>query len=237
MIWFSCKQCGKTHGRVENSIGATIFCDCGHGVLVPWESTAPEPEAPVAVPASLPPPLKLEPVTFDPTPSAPGPPPLERGATQRRRRPRVGPRDPRYCFNHEHSPKQSACADCGESFCSQCLVTIQKCLVCGPCKNFRVRVLMQPGPTSKLALASAVLAFIPALPIIMMTQSLGGWFLGIVAIIPQGVAITLGIMALREAERDPGTGGRSLAFTGVMGALLTSFVVLFIALYTPRVWT
>ena len=61
MIWFSCKQCGKTHGRPETAAGATIFCDCGTGLVVPWESTAAEP---AAVPAELAPP-PLEPVPFE----------------------------------------------------------------------------------------------------------------------------------------------------------------------------
>src|SRR5262249_16114600 len=48
MIWFSCKQCGKVHGRAENSAGTLVFCDCGQGNTVPWESTAAEPEEPGA---------------------------------------------------------------------------------------------------------------------------------------------------------------------------------------------
>ena len=45
MIWFACKQCGKVHSRPESAAGAMVFCDCGQGCIVPWESTAPEPEA------------------------------------------------------------------------------------------------------------------------------------------------------------------------------------------------
>src|SRR5262245_18483999 len=118
VIWFSCK-CGKTHGRPETAIGATIFCECGQGVLVPWESTASEP---APVPDMLEP-LKLEtaeaaalpavPLRAEPVPKPP------RG----RRRPRLGPRDPQFCFNHEETARQATCGDCGESFCSGCLVS------------------------------------------------------------------------------------------------------------------
>ena len=81
MIWFACKQCGKTHGRPDSAIGATIFCDCGCGLLVPWESTAAEPSTPVIV-ADMPLAFKLEPVTFDPVASkselpTPVPPPRQ----------------------------------------------------------------------------------------------------------------------------------------------------------------
>src|SRR5437588_8008736 len=75
MIWFTCKKCGKTHGRAENSAGSMIFCDCGHGSLVPWESTAPEPAAaPVAGVPKVP---DLAPLQFDPVqmPLPPGVPP------------------------------------------------------------------------------------------------------------------------------------------------------------------
>ena len=53
MIWFTCKQCGKTHGRPENSVGSLVFCECGAGNTVPWESTVAEPEQPAAAPAAL----------------------------------------------------------------------------------------------------------------------------------------------------------------------------------------
>jgi hypothetical protein len=233
MIWFSCKQCGKVHGRPENSIGTTIFCECGQGLLVPWESTAPEPETPIPVLAK-PPPLKLDPVTFDPVPSRAAPPPLTRPEPSPRRRPRLGPRDPRFCFNHEDLPQQTACADCGEFFCANCLVTFQGKSLCGPCKNFRVRVLLKPSPTSRLALTSALLAFLPGFFLIPLGYFSGSPILGFLAMVPQIVALVLGILALRQAERDPHIEGRSLAFTGVIGAAVTSLLIILLAIYAPR---
>src|SRR5271165_6423543 len=119
MIWFTCKQCGKTHGRPETAIGATIFCDCGIGVVVPWESTIAEPVAPPPVPDQ---PLvpTLEPVVFEPNSGKDPPRPA-----QIRKRVRIGPRDSNHCFNHEEVPRQTACGDCNESFCADCLVSFE----------------------------------------------------------------------------------------------------------------
>ena len=46
MIWFTCKKCGKTHNRPDTAAGTMIFCACGNGNTVPWESTASEPATP-----------------------------------------------------------------------------------------------------------------------------------------------------------------------------------------------
>ena len=54
MIWFSCPKCGKTHGRPENSAGTMVFCECGQGNRVPWESTVAEPPPQVPALSSLP---------------------------------------------------------------------------------------------------------------------------------------------------------------------------------------
>ena len=48
MIWFSCNKCGKALGRPESSAGAFIFCDCGQGLTVPWDSTIAPPVGPSA---------------------------------------------------------------------------------------------------------------------------------------------------------------------------------------------
>src|SRR5262249_10949676 len=139
------KQCAKTLGRPESAIGATIFCDCGLGLVVPWESTAAEPAgSPVEVT-----PL-LEPITFEPEPAKTAPPP----APKPRKKIRLGKRDPQYCFNHEEVAKQACCADCGESFCAGCLIRFAGTELCGPCKNYRVRTLQRPVPASNLAILS-----------------------------------------------------------------------------------
>ncbi len=173
MIWFSCRECGKTHGRPETAIGATIFCDCGTGLIVPWESTAAEP--PQAAAPENSPALKLEPVTFEAAPPGPappspgrptsgpptsgppshGPPPL-RG----RKRARVNRRDPAFCFNHEQGPREASCGDCGESFCGACLVAFDGADLCGPCKNYRVKNLQRAIPASNLSIVSLLVALL-----------------------------------------------------------------------------
>src|SRR5438045_2911704 len=76
MIWFHCKKCGKTHSRPDNSAGTLIFCDCGSGNTVPWESTAAEPaNPPPAVEAPRVP--DLAPIQFEPVKGVHAPPSAE----------------------------------------------------------------------------------------------------------------------------------------------------------------
>ena len=103
MIWFACPKCSKVLGRPENAAGAMVFCECGHGLTVPWESTAPEPaHVPVA---AAPPARRVEPLSFggtaQPAPSSPLPPPR---ASRRRARIEV---DSNVCLNHESRAKRS----------------------------------------------------------------------------------------------------------------------------------
>src|SRR5713101_440815 len=116
MIWFSCKQCGKVQGRPEGSVGTMVFCDCGQGNLVPWESTIPEPESPP--PGSVPAAPMLEPVSFpkEDTSALPEARPIR---SRKGRFGRPAPRrfDPNYCLNHETVASKSMCVDCGEGFC------------------------------------------------------------------------------------------------------------------------
>lgn len=233
MIWFSCKQCSKVHGRPESSIGATIFCDCGQGIVVPWDSTAAEPPPPPAIPVEeMPPPIKLEPVAFDAAP--PKPPPV-----RARKRPRVGARDPRFCFNHEEVPRQAACVDCGENFCLGCLVSFEGESLCGPCKNYRVRLMQKALPASGLAKLSLALA-LAVVPLALCLSPLGrpGFPWGaVLSLVPQAAALVLGVLALRAVETDASIGGRSLALTALLTALVTTFLTVVLMMYTPRMWT
>src|SRR5438876_4072272 len=82
MISFTCKQCGKVHTRPESAAGTMIFCTCGQGTRVPWESTAADPgsaaeAAPMVEVEPVAPDLagpRLEPITFDAgaVPATPG---------------------------------------------------------------------------------------------------------------------------------------------------------------------
>ncbi len=206
MIWFTCKQCGKTHKRPEEAAGTLVYCTCGEGNRVPWESTAPPQEEP------------------------PRPEPAEpRQDEWPRRRPREERvRDPEYCFNHEEAPATQTCADCGEPFCGACVVTMQDRVLCGPCKNFRVRTLQRPKRVSVLAvlalvagLASGPFTFCLSLPLFNpQTGGLTGTTAALAAaglVLPLATLV-LGIFALREIETKREVGGRGTAVTGMATA-------------------
>src|SRR5947208_15063000 len=116
MIWFSCSKCQKTLGRPESSAGALVFCDCGQGNVVPWDSTAAAPAEPL--PAEVlppqPPPLRPVPVGEEqipvarrPSPSAP--PPSREDDDLRRRFSTPQNRNPGQCFNHQDRPVLHKC--------------------------------------------------------------------------------------------------------------------------------
>lgn len=226
MIWFSCTQCGKTHGRPDTSAGTMIFCTCGQGNTVPWESTASEPAAaPVLVELPAVPPL--DPVTFDPPPAGPpaeAPPPLplpEEDDAPRRRR-RGERRDPDFCFNHQHVPRVGTCADCGEAFCADCLVELQGSTLCGPCKNFRARRMELPPVSPTQASISLLLALIAGpLALCLIPYAT---VLSLLALVPLALAIGLGAWALRSSEKDTRVGGQSLAITGIATAAVMSLL-------------
>lgn len=222
MIWFTCKQCGKAHGRPESSAGSMIFCDCGQGNLVPWESTIAEPATP---PASATPATPI-PVRVDEELPQVLPPRRRRSG---RRRP-----DPAFCLNHETVASQHKCPDCGEAFCGDCVLALQGTTLCGPCKNYRVRKLLRPSRLSGLALTSVLLAFVSgplAFCIYPFADLSGMSLLGLLALLPQLVAFVLGALALRSTESDTQRSGRSLAITGmvtaaVVGVLTTVMTVM-----------
>jgi len=251
MIWFNCKKCGKAHGRAESSAGTMIFCDCGHGNTVPWESTAAEPSVlPVESAPRVP---DLAPIQFDPlpvnmTPAPPGAKPTEVYAPGRSlpemdeddrpyRRGRTERRDPDYCFNHQRRPRAQACADCEESFCADCLVKFQGVLLCAACKNFRARRHELPTTTSTMASASLIISLIAG-PIMMClllsTPSSSMRVLSYLSMLPQLVALGLGIWALRDAERENKGGGQWVAVSGIATAALTCIMILLSQQYANR---
>jgi hypothetical protein len=232
MIWFACKQCGKVHGRPETAVGALIFCDCGHGNFVPWESAAAPPEAPPA-PPETPAGPDLEPVVFEPEPEA-APPPVPREA--RPRRGRTEKRDPQRCFNHQEVAKTTACADCEESFCADCVVTLHDTTLCGPCKNFRARRLEMTPRSSTLGAASLLLAYLTS-PMLMcpfsVSTSATRWF-GLAALVPQLLALGLGVWALWLGEREGKPGSAAFAITGVLTAFFMCLLTILLQFGTTR---
>jgi hypothetical protein len=245
MIWFTCNKCNKTHSRADNSAGSMIFCDCGSGITVPWESTTtPSVAPPVAQAPKVP---DLAPIQFEPGASTGGPPattpskpsssyptshanpPLEE-EDRPYRRGRTEKRDPDYCFNHQRRPKADACSDCEEAFCRDCLVQFDGALLCGPCKNFRARREELPPAPSTMASASLVISLIAG-PLVMclMLSSPASESLRVLAylsLLPQLLAMGLGIWALREAEVERKGGGQWVAITGISTALLTCVMML-----------
>jgi hypothetical protein len=244
MIWFTCKQCGKVHGRPEAAAGATIFCACGTGLLVPWESTAPPPEPPAVPIVALPAESSLDPAPF-------APPTVTPAKTPRARKRRlVGPRDPQVCFNHDDIPKKTSCTACAESFCGDCLVVFEGESLCGPCKNYRVKSLQRVPPASSLSIFSATIALLTApvtLGLVVANHAgLSAWTF--MALVPQAVAAGLAILALRPTlppvgetgrgeARDPPKGGMPLALTGLATACVTTILIFLAALYAPPIWT
>lgn len=236
MIWFLCKSCGKSHGRPEASVGSLVFCECGQGNQVPWESTAPPPadqEARTGVPILEP--LKFEQSRREPRSDA-APPYRDEGDERRERRSRRPGRkfriDPSFCLNHNQLPSRTTCRDCGEAFCSDCVIEVEGDTLCGPCKNFRVRSWQQPPRVSGFALFSVLVALVGLFGILAVRSNVSTT-LCIIALLPQALALTLGGMGLRAVERNPALGGRSLAITGVLLAGTSIFLTVLFAFFTP----
>jgi hypothetical protein len=234
MIWFTCKKCGKTEGRPETAIGSMIFCECGQGNLVPWESTTAEPPTP-PMPAG-PPAVPARPVPGAlPLSDDPALPDL---MPRTRRRPSRRVPDPNYCLNHETVPSRHRCSDCGEAFCEDCLVTFQAQTVCGPCKTLRVRKWMRPQRVSGLAVTSAILALVTG-PLAFCLVPFGGGaggasLLSLLALVPQVAAFALGALALRATETATPRSGRSLAITGMVTAVVAGALTLVVTVLAQR---
>src|SRR6266545_1652279 len=244
MIWFACKQCGKRHSRAASSIGTMIFCDCGQANTVPWESTV---EAPPVVelpeptsPAALPPTPRFDPVPVGEERVPPRRREPERESERLPPRPgrRLAPRrrDSRFCLNHEETPKQKNCSDCGEAFCADCLVELRGQTLCGPCKNFRARLLQRPPQLSGKALSSVLVGLL-CLPLPFWLMSLGltsdTTYLTLLALVPQLIALALGVLAVRDTETKARFTGRSLAVTGVLTGAVTVVVTILLTFFPP----
>ena len=248
MIWFACKQCGKRHGRAESLSGTMVFCECGHGNRVPWSSTAAEPEdSPAPDPLPLPPPppgpgpgrpsagpRQSTPIPFldeeeERRPGRPAEPlPLPFRPKPKREYRRV---NPKYCLNHDELPTEHTCSQCRLPFCSKCVVTLQGEVLCGPCKNFKVRGLQRPTRLTPLSIVAAVLGVAAGLISFCLSmaggtsqaQSAGGVMaalFGLVALLPPGGALVMSFYALHEIESKPRVGGRALAMTGAVASLV-----------------
>jgi hypothetical protein len=217
MIVFTCSQCGRRHQRPESAAGTLLYCPCGQANRVPWESTVAEPEPPARAEK----PLEAEPVDAPPRPRE------DRPWRPARRRPARRRTDPAFCFNHPTAPSRHPCADCGESFCGLCLVTLQEQFLCGPCKNFRLGALQRPANISGLALTSMLVALVTSPVVFCLTivpafasegQPLWPLLFDLVCVCAPVTALFLGWKALRDIESRPRVGGRVMAITGMTTA-------------------
>jgi hypothetical protein len=231
MIWFACQQCGKRQGRPAGEAGTLIFCDCGTSNRVPWESTGPE------EPASEPPiPIYSVPEA-DETPAIPLADAPDRPPPARAARPTIRTRDPAFCFNHPETPKQQTCADCAESFCDDCVVVWQGQVLCGPCKNHRIRQSERPASLSLMALFSPILALPGGLVGFFMAAvagQAGAPAVGFMSVIPEFAALMLGLAAIRRIENDPLVKGRPLAMIGIVAALVAGILNCLMVLIVHR---
>lgn len=229
MIYFRCKQCGKSLERPPAAAGSLVFCECGQGTRVPWESTDPplaslaEEEADATVPPSVIP--IAEEREADP---------------EYARYPRVIPqRDPHSCFNHPEADADQTCAACGLGFCAACVVRWRGETLCGPCKNFKIARLQRPPRLSVLAL-SALLAAVLTSPVgLCLTMMTAGMkapaFIAIgVSAIPPLLSLVLGGAALHQVENNPNLTGRSLAMTAVVAAAVSVILIAIFAILIQR---
>lgn len=215
MIAFACKQCGQRFERPGHLAGSLVFCACGAGTHVPWESTLPPDETPV------------------PSVDAPRPRWAETAAEQGPEPPLVLPRNSANCFNHPDTPKSESCASCKEPFCTSCLVNFQGALVCGPCKNYRLRALQRPAQLSVMAVLAALLSlgaggvwpFVVLMGAGLKAQATGIVVLGAIGLVPQLAALVMAAVALRAIETGTRLSGRSWAITALVSVLVSSVLI------------
>lgn len=207
MIQFACRYCGQLLVREDHVAGTVVICTCGGTNHVPLGGDAlPEPR-PEPLPAPPPATGPLVEMLSDVLPLEPS------------ELPSLPPGD--RCLNHPDRPKEQTCEACQEGFCPACVVRFQGQILCGACKNFRLRVLQRPSKVSGLAVASLVITFglgVCGHCLVFAGAGARQPGVGMLGIVPQIVALILGIMAVREVETKPRTTGRALAMTGLLAA-------------------
>ena len=97
------------------------------------------------------------------------------------------------------------------------MVVLRETLLCGPCKNFRMRLEQRPPELSGKALFAMFLGLIST-PLAFVLFSLTTPLVGLTALLPQGLALLLGVRALRDTDKNPRKSGRALAVSGVLTA-------------------
>jgi hypothetical protein len=138
-------------------------------------------------------------------------------------------RKPGLCLNHDEVATEQTCADCKEWFCPNCVVAMQGKVLCGPCKNFRLRGFNRPPRPPTLALV-ALLTGLVAGPVSFCLPTFGavasqaslGWTiaLAVVGLLLPCAGLFLSGWALRQIDTRPNLGGRGLALTGATASLV-----------------
>ena len=139
---------------------------------------------------------------------------------------------PKFCvLNHDELPTEHTCGShAGCRSARKCVVELQGEMLCGPCKNFKMRGMQRPSSVTTLSTVSVVGAVVAGpisfcLSIIgvgMLAQGAGAGavFFGVIGLLlPLGVLV-LSFWALKEIESKPRTGGRMLALTGAASGLI-----------------
>lgn len=235
MICFACQNCGKRQSRPEREADTLIFCNCGTSNRVPWEGSGLD--TPPATPgAESPAPASSLPESeeFPLIPFADG---KEKAFPARTARPTIGRHDPAFCLNHQETAKQQTCADCEEGFCEDCIVIWQGQVLCGPCKNFRIRQSERPADLSLMALSSAILAFaggIVGFFVAAVAVQAGAPAVGFLSVTPEAAALVLGLTAIRRIENDRFVKGRPLAMIGIVAALVGAIMLCLITIIVDR---
>ncbi len=252
MIWFACKKCKKTLGRPESSAGVMVFCDCGQSTMVPWESSTAPGELSAQQAPNVP---RLEPLVFEPwrstapvdasSPPA-APPPLMPRRLEVALPPSMAPGgrpreskklDPTRCFNHD-VPQQLACRDCKLNFCADCVCKFQGDVVCGPCKNYRTKVMQRTGSAGLFAVSCLLTAMVTA-PLAFLLFS---WipnpahrYYTALALLPQLAALVLGAVVLLRGHARQQILDWILSVSGIATAATVSIVFILLTWQAAKV--
>jgi hypothetical protein len=143
--------------------------------------------------------------------------------------------EPTRCLNHDEIPSEHVCAACGEAFCSACVVSFQGQVLCGPCKNFRVRRMDQRPRLSLWAVASLIVSLLSG-PIVFglsyvevfayLNGQATGMTLVVLSLLGVPLPVTglvLGKRALREIVAGPPRYGRGAVMTALTMAAVSVF--------------
>jgi hypothetical protein len=151
------------------------------------------------------------------------------GDLLRRRKEKVFRRHrPGFCFNHDDVATDKTCADCKEYFCPNCVVEMQDAVLCGPCKNFRIRGMHRPGRVPPMAVVALIVGLVSGPVTFCLTMAGIGqqgapvWalLLSVVAVVLPFGGLVVSWLALREIETKPNLRGRGLAMTGATTSLV-----------------